>query len=589
MVGFLQWGRRFKLGRPFLLRLTAFVVAFLIAQPMSDELPEILPVQLSASIQNYLRFPDRQFRFFADENITHLQDVCEFYARRKYRTAWVTPEAISDQALELMNVLSAGEQNGLQPIDYHWKVIRLFQWLSQERLKLHRPLPPEYLAAWDVLLTDAYFLYADHVSRGRLNPMAFSNVEIAPSPQFDLTDHLEVSLATNRISAALAGLQPHHPGYFRLRDALRRYRHIARTVPWREIGTSRIKRGEREEIAVPRMRAKLQALGDLGEEEPDDAAVLDDSLSRALSEYQKRHGLPCSGELDAATAAWLNQPLEKLIRVIELNLERWRWLPLDLGAYYVLVNIPGFQLDLIESERSALNMRVVVGKRRRETPVFSDRISQIVLNPAWEIPPRLLVRDKLPALRSEVDFFSRHQISVWEEWGDAKRMIDPGEIDWKNVSVSDLLGRYHLRQAPGASNPLGRIKFILSNDFNIYLHDTIARNLFEKDVRAYSSGCVRLEKPMALATLLLKRQRFWTPERLAAALQFDLEQKICLTKPVPVHILYWTCWASDDGRVCFRNDVYGLDQAMSAEFQRPLAPEPRIDKIIILNDRKDKP
>jgi L,D-transpeptidase YcbB len=589
MAAFIRAEKRAKSGWPLFSCLTLMLLGVLgVAQPVSDEFPEILPMQLSASIRNFIRLPRRQFQVAADDAIMRRQNVLIFYERRGYRNAWVTPHAVSSQAGELMDVIGAAEQNGLQPRDYHWNTLHDLQ-QAYKRRPQHQPVWPEHLAAWDVLLTDAFLLYANHACYGRLDPSGFRVVEIAPLARFDLLEYLEKALAANRVADALADLQPRHPGYLRLREVLLRYHEIERTIPWREIGATPIKRGEQDKIAVPLMRIKLQALGDLGKEEPADATLLDDALSRALSRYQQRHGLPASGEWDPLTAAWLNQPLADIIRRLEINLERWRWLPPDLGPYYILVNIPGAQLDLIDHDRSVITMRVVIGKRLRMTPILSDRITYLVLNPAWDIPPRLLVRDKLHELRTEADFFARRRITVWDEGSAEKRVLEPGELDWKTVPVSDLLQRYHFRQAPGDSNPLGRIKFVLPNKFNVYLHDTNSKDLFKKEVRDFSSGCIRLEEPLVLANALLNDQGFWTPNRLAAAIRAGLEQNIWLTKPVPVNILYWTCWVNEDGTVHFRDDIYGLDQEMLTALHRPSAPAPAADDPAFSIYQKDKP
>ena len=281
----------------------------------------------------------------------------------------------------------------------------------------------------------------------------------------------------------------------------------------------------------------------------------------AVIDFQSRHGLEVDGVVGPATLAALNTSLEEKVKRIRLNLERWRWMPEDLGSRHVQVNIADFQLIAFEQGQVVLEMKIIAGRDYRQTPVFSDRISYMVLNPSWYVPQSIAVKDKLPLIKKNPGYLAQQRIKVYSSWkGDAKE-INPYYIDWSKVSASNFY--YRLRQSPGPNNALGRIKFMFPNRFNVYLHDTPSRELFNKTNRTFSSGCIRIQYPEELALYLLKDDPRWNQERLHKALNSMKEQSIRLLSPVPVHLLYWTVFVDNDGVVQFRNDIYGRDAQLA--------------------------
>nr|WP_245846206.1 L,D-transpeptidase family protein [Longibacter salinarum] len=232
-------------------------------------------------------------------------------------------------------------------------------------------------------------------------------------------------------------------------------------------------------------------------------------------------------------------------------------MPDNLGSRYVVVNIAGFSLNVIEDGRSVLSMRVITGRPFRQTPVFSDEISYLVFNPYWHIPQSLAVQDKLPMIRRDPGYLARQRIQVFRGWGADAARVDPAMIDWSTTSASNF--PYRLRQDPGPWNALGRVKFMFPNPYSVYLHDTPERGLFEQAERTFSSGCIRVAKPAELAVYLLADHPDWTPERIRTAMQDGTtEQAVVLNERVLVHLQYWTTW-TENGDVHFRNDVYGRD------------------------------
>jgi murein L,D-transpeptidase YcbB/YkuD len=261
------------------------------------------------------------------------------------------------------------------------------------------------------------------------------------------------------------------------------------------------------------------------------------------------------------------------LQQIRMNLERWRWLPRDLGDRHILINVPAYQLQVIEGEKPVLAMRVIVGKPDTPTPLFSDDMTYVVFSPYWNIPETILREETLPKLVEDPEYLVRNNIEVVRGAGKAEELLDPSSIDWADTSQTENL---RFRQAPGPENALGLVKFIFPNHFSVYLHDTPGDALFKREQRTLSHGCIRVERPVELAAYVLADQRDWTTERISSAMNAGEEQSVTLKKVLPVHIGYWTTWVGPDGQVTFTADPYGLDKAQ-ARVVASAAPSMRAD------------
>jgi murein L,D-transpeptidase YcbB/YkuD len=255
--------------------------------------------------------------------------------------------------------------------------------------------------------------------------------------------------------------------------------------------------------------------------------------------------------LQAALARERENPTGHIDQIL-MNLERWRWAPRDLGERYILINVPAYQLQVMEREKPVLAMRIIVGKPDTPTPLFSDEMTYIVFSPYWNIPESILRNEMLPRVVDNPDVLRRNNIEVVGTSG----TVDPSTIDWSDESVTSGL---HFRQAPGPENALGLVKFIFPNHFSIYLHDTPGDTLFFKPKRTFSHGCVRIENPVGLAEYVLRDQPQWTAERITSAMNAGREQTVKLKTTIPVHIGYWTAWVEPDGNVTYLDDPYSLD------------------------------
>jgi murein L,D-transpeptidase YcbB/YkuD len=330
--------------------------------------------------------------------------------------------------------------------------------------------------------------------------------------------------------------EPAQEGQERLQQALERYREITgRGEPEPVPPGPALKLGvEGDRVAA--LRARLAAAAEAEGAEPlpetDQPELFDDSLETAVRDFQERHGLSPDGAAGPSTLAELNRSAEDQIRKIELNLERWLRLPAGLEERHILVNIAAFRLEAVEDGRSVLDMRVIVGRPHSPTPLLSSAIQDVVLNPSWHVPRSI-----------------------------ASKEIRPKGQSYLRRNGFQVLPDGKLRQKPGPNNSLGLFKFRFPSRYGVYLHDTPSRSLFNRAGRAFSHGCVRLERPADLAAWVLRDDPRWTPEAIQEALDEGRERRVDLPEPIPVHIAYWTAWVDDRGTLRFAPDVYGLDGA----------------------------
>jgi L,D-transpeptidase YcbB len=351
--------------------------------------------------------------------------------------------------------------------------------------------------------------------------------------------------------------------YAALLDVRRAYVDLANAGGWPSVpGTRLIRRGQRDP-SIPAQRRRLAATG-----EPDRLAVtastlLDRNVADALGRFQARPGLKPTTILDARTRRELNVAVADRLRQIDVNIEHWRIAARDFGRRYIRVNVPDYYLALIDGGRTELGMRVIVGERDRRTPVLSDAMTHVVLNPYWNIPDSIANDEIAPQLVSDPTYLARNDIELVRIANGRAEPIDPSGQDWSLPLDQGL----RLRQKPGGKNALGLVKFLFSNHASVYLHDTAGNTLFNRTARALSHGCVRVERPVDLAVALLPRDG-WDRERVLAAMRGESEQWVRLQPSVPVHLVYFTAWADGAGTVQVRPDIYDHDRTQAAALER---------------------
>ena len=362
-------------------------------------------------------------------------------------------------------------------------------------------------------------------------------------PREDATDAVLLNsiLEGENFEAALAELRPQVPFYNRLREALPRYRQAAEAGGWPTIPSGpALALGDRGP-RVAALRARLIAEGDSVEAPLAKTAsvdVFDPQLANAVEHFQDRHGLAEDGAAGEGKIREMNVPVEDRLRSLRLNLDRWRWLPRELGDHYVMVNVAGFEMAVIKDDKPVLTMKVVVGKTGTETPIFRDTIESIVVNPYWNVPTGIAEDDIYP-----------------------KVAADPTWLERNNYEMVGKGSSRGVRQRPGPKNALGEVTFLFPNEHDVYLHDTPADALFNRDTRAFSHGCIRLEKPRELAYYLFENEGKSHADY--DALRGKAEKWVTLEHKIPVYILYFTAWADEDGSVRFYPDIYRRDARVS--------------------------
>lgn len=475
------------------------------------------------------------------------EEMRRFYQKRQYQPAWSEVKGPRPHAGRLVqSMAAAAAAEGLDPRRYQSEKLSALLDQVKEEKSLESPEAQRRLADLDVELTFMYLTLAAHTAIGRVQPESLRVHWQDQSRNVDLDARLEKVLQESEegVAESLRSLAPPDPRYARLREALARYREIG---SWPKVPAG-LEKGAKGPGALA-LRNRLIAEGDLPAppEGRQPVPVFDDAVARGIAQFQRRHGLEPDGKLGEDTLAELNVPVEERIRQIEINLERWRWLPSSLGESYVWVNVPEYRMELIENGRKAIDMAVVVGKQQSQTPVFSDVMEYLELNPEWNIPRSIAEEEILPKLASDPGYLARNH------------------MEWVGEGANQ-----RLRQAPGPDNPLGQIKFMFPNEHDVYLHDSPADHLFSREERGFSHGCVRLERPVQLGEHLLRADPDWRGGKLRQAIVSGEHRSIKLPKKLPVHILYFTAWVEDDGTVQFRKDVYGHDQRLAAA----LADEP---------------
>jgi murein L,D-transpeptidase YcbB/YkuD len=486
-----------------------------------------------------------------------------FYAERRYQPAWIDGTKPQPQVDALLRELDNAGQHGLDPELYDLGPLSQARSQARTRLLGTSGFEPQMVAPLDLRLTAAWLEYASDLANGvTARPHADPMWKVKPR-SIDLLPILKSALSENRVGEALDGLAPNNDEYRRLQKAREQYLQIAQAGGWPTLPASlTLKPGQRSRH-VPLLAKRLAITGDLQSSAASSGATYDAQLQQAVRRFEARHGLPDSPVLTRSTVAAMNVSVAMRIRQIELNMERWRWFPRDLGAVHIRVNVPEYRLDLWDHGRIALAMNVVVGAVDKPTPIFSDTMTTVAFAPYWNVPASIANDETLPEVVSDPGFLVRNNIEVVSTTGE---VIDPATIDWSQAQEEEAFP-YRFRQRPGTANSLGRVKFLFPNDFDVYLHDTPAAALFSRTYRALSHGCVRVQNPVKLAEYLLRSSRRWDPARIEQAMNAPEEQQVKLPEPIRVHLMYWTARVDDDGTVRFFDDIYGHDARQWADYE----------------------
>jgi murein L,D-transpeptidase YcbB/YkuD len=496
------------------------------------------------------------------ESIAARQLLPRLYERRAFAPTWQSLAQV-DRLLEL---IEEAWLEGLEPRDYHADAVRA----ARDAFADPAALPPARRAELDLLLTDSVIRLGYHLRFGKVDPVALD-------PHWNLSRSLVGEDPVVTIQAAIdseslrefaAAVIPRERLYERLRNALAQYRAIAAAGGWPRVAPGRVLTPGMADVRVRALAERLAVTRDLAAADAGATSDLyDDVLVRAVQRFQQRHGLAADGVVGPATLAALNLPVERRIDQLRANLERARWVLYDPDSEFLVVNIAGFKAYLVRRGEIVWQSRVVVGRPYRRTPVFSATMTYLVFNPTWTVPPTILRDDILPEVRRNAGYLDEQRIDVFDAAG---VRVDPATVDWSSAAARGL----RLVQGAGAANALGRVKFMFPNEYSVYLHDTPSRALFERDSRAFSSGCIRVEQPLELAERLLGLG--WDRARIEATIASGRTETVFLDDPMAVLLLYWTAEVDADGGVSFFPDLYGRDAALIEALAEPFRAPARL-------------
>ncbi|MBT6276427.1 MAG: L,D-transpeptidase family protein [Chromatiales bacterium] len=476
------------------------------------------------------------------------ESLIEFYSAREFAPMWVGGPIEISRLHILRDALSGATDEGLDTRRY----------ILTEGFGAERSRDVAHLAALEVqasadlvrYILDVRGLHPDSTSvrhRGASEPEFLTAEQILTDTvrSLDVRKHLVDEVPNNRI-------------YTTARQALQHYRALESAGGWPLIAKGKSIEPDDREHRVPVIRQRLFATGDyLGE--LSESWVYDPELVDAVIGFQRRNGLDEDGIIGRYTMETLRVTARDRVQKILANMERARWLPEDLGRRYILVNVPRFRLEVIEDGEQVMEMSIIVGRRYRRTPIFSGEIKQLELNPYWNVPESIARRDLLPKLAKDPAHMQDTGLRMFDK--STREELDRDGIDFENVPTRRALP-FRMRQDPGPANALGRVKFLFDNPFSVYMHDTPSRDLFNKTVRTFSSGCIRIHRPLEMAEYLLRGKSNWERSRIDEVLEDGERRRLRLPERVFVHLIYRTAWMGADGKVHFRSDIYGRDLHM---------------------------
>lgn len=484
------------------------------------------------------------------------EEIFRFYDARNFDEVWSESGVLTELAYEIRFEIRQAKFDGLNPNEYHLKLIDAFFSTFEANKKSGNVNDPSELADVDLLLSDAFFQLASHLERGKVDPsMLQSTWEISRKPQkVNYSELLTKAVSAEDIRRNLEVLYPNFTIYKRGREVIRSLdeKRKVDSLDWKPVKIDKtIKVGESHN-AVPFIRQRLQFWGYLAAYSPSDPKLYDSIMYQGVKEFQQKNGMEPDGALGKNSIAGINLSPTDLMNRAAVNLERLRWLPDTLKeAEMILVNIANYRLDYINKLDTVFSSRVIVGKQYHASPIFSAPMSYIVFSPYWNIPTSITRNEIIPAVRKNPNYLNQKNMEVVTGSG---RPVDPASINWSSKSFP-----YMIRQKPGGSNSLGLVKFMFPNKHSVYIHDTPAKSLFEREERALSHGCIRLENPADFAKILLSDTPEWTPEKINEAMHQSSERIVNLNRKIPVVLLYLTFWADSKGQAHFRQDIYDRD------------------------------
>ena len=482
-----------------------------------------------------------------DVQIASITVLPELYENNGFQRLWTNSQNVEDLFKEIRTI----DEDGLRPDDYNFTNIEKLQ----SQIDSGTPSDPALLADFDMLLTDSLIRLGYHLIFGKVDPEDHHphwNLAVEIDDDEPVVAIQEILDAGN-LAKEIEALRPQNIIYNQFKSALKKYRAIKTDGGWEPLPEGPTLKKGMKDNRILLLRKRLKITSDL-EADASNSESFDDQLEQAVIRFQNRHHLTADGAVGKQTLAALNVPVEDRIDQIRINLERARWVLHAISGQFVIADIAGFEVFFYQDNEIVWTSRVQVGRPYRRTPVFKAEIKYLDLNPTWTIPPGILAKDILPAVKKDPNYLKDRNIKVIDR---TEKVVNQNSIDWSKYSGRNF--PYQLRQDPGPKNAMGLIKIMFPNKHLVFIHDTPSKSLFERTDRTFSSGCIRTEKPFELAELLLDDPDKWNAESFKQAIDSGRTQTVMLPKPVPILLFYWTAAVEPDGTVRFKKDPYKRD------------------------------
>jgi murein L,D-transpeptidase YcbB/YkuD len=528
-----------------------FIPGFIYAQ---NSIPDLIKSNLEQISNN-------KEATIAGEKLHSIEFVVNLYSRNDFQPFWTESESLEDA----IRSINSSYEDGLLPQDYHLEAILALKHdigLAQ----INKDEKKEKLAELDLLLTDGIIFFADHLLYGKIDPVSLVptwNFGFAPIPDLNPTTFSQY-INNHEIFTRLQNLRPELRQYDTLIVILAKYRAIAEKGGWESIPSGgKIEPGKRDS-RIPSIRKRLQITGELTIPDSVGADLYDKSLEKDIKSFQSAHALDTDGVIGIGTFRELNVPLDQRIASLRVNLERFRWVSRNMPEKYIIVNIAGFWLEMISNKQLIHYAAVVVGKPLNETPLFRDKLRYIEFNPSWMLPTSIIDKEIIPILKRDTAYLNENHMVLLDSKGN---IVPTSMLNKKDLTPSRF--PYLIRQEPGPWNALGAMKFMFPNEYDVYLHDTPSKYLFSKASRAFSHGCIRLDKPEDLAVKLLAGTEY-DRAKIDQIVETQITTRVNLPEPVDIMLMYWTCGIDKDGKLFFVPDIYDHDQDILTDLDKPM-------------------
>lgn len=495
----------------------------------------------AANVSEFLQYQALNW----NDAVINMEPLTEFYSSRNGEGIWTDSSGLNDNGRMLLKTIRAAHVDGLEPDDY----LSAFP-------KGNVKIATEALSGVELYFSQAFLAFARDLYAGRTTPAVSEPDIVIKRKTIDPMKWLP-RIVQEGVTETTRALRPSHPQYAQLRQMLTGYRNLARLGGWPSISEGPTLKPEMIDPRVAEMRANLQGRGYQGINSTN-PEYYDEGLAEVVEHFQKRHGLDVDGVAGPATIAEMSHSVEHRIQQIITNMERWRWLPDDLGKRHVFVNQAAFNLHIRNEGKITDQRKVIVGKEFHKTPIFSDRIRYAEFNPTWTVPPSIAGRSILPKLKQNPGYLDANGFQLYTSWKSGSPIMSPFSVNWSSVNPKRF--PYRIVQGPGEKNALGQVKFMFPNKHAIYLHDTPQRGLFSKARRAFSSGCIRVFKPLEFAQKLFNESGNLPKSKMQSILQSRKTTRVNLKQSVPVHLTYFTVWVNEDGVPSFYEDIYARDK-----------------------------